>query len=97
MFHSRNWSQQTDSDSILKDLTNRQYLQPHQPVGEALAASSAALGFCPRAVDTALVWLTIDPTRTVGRLRRTELIQLARSIYRFWQQAMVRESEPARH
>lgn len=97
MFNARPWSNPTDSDSILKDLSNRQYLQPHQPVGQTLAASSAALGFCPRAVETALAWLGIDPTQTVGRLRRTELIQLARSIHRFWQQAMVRESEPASH
>ena len=97
MFHARSWSQQTYSDSILKDLTNRQYLQPHQPVGEALAASSAALGFCPRAVETAFAWLNIDPARAVGRLRRTEIIQLARSIHRFWQQALVREPEPASH
>jgi len=76
-----------DSNKILDDLTCRQFLRPHSSMGDALSAASVALGFCPRAASQALGWLEIDPHLSIGRLRRTELTQLARSIHRFWKQA----------
>ena len=86
---------ETDADRILQDLSERQYVQPHQPLGRTLLSSCAALGFCPGAADTALAWLQLDPARAVGRLRRTELIQLARSIHRFWRQSLAaQQSHP---
>jgi hypothetical protein len=77
----------TSGDHLLSDLTRRQYLRPHVPVGETLLASAEAIGFCPRAAEHALGWLEIDPAQSIGRLRRTELMQLTRSIHRFWRHA----------
>jgi hypothetical protein len=76
-----------DSNQILDDLTSRQFIYPHSPVATALSQSSAALGFCPRAANHAMDRLEINPDQSIGRLRRTELTQLARSIYRFWKHA----------
>ena len=80
--------QKVDSDCILQDLTTRQHLRPHQTLSQALEAASEALGFCPRAAETALSWLHLDGSATLGRLRRSQLAQLANSIHRFWQQAL---------
>lgn len=80
--------QKIGSDCILQDLTNRQHLRPHQTLGQALEAASESLGYCPRAAETALSWLHLDPSATLGRLRRSQLAQLANSIHRFWQQAL---------
>ena len=85
-----------DPDAILSELSTRQYLSPHRPLGEVLAGAQAALGFCPTAAETASRWLSLDPRQAIGRLRRTELIQLARSIHRFWRQALeAAQSQPA--
>ena len=78
----------SDPDAIISDLSTRQYLTPHQPLEDALAAAQNELGFCPAAAQTASRWLNLDPHQAIGRLRRTELIQLARSIHRFWRQAV---------
>jgi len=78
----------SDPDAILSDLSTRQYLSPHQPLGDVLAAAQNKLGFCPAAAETASRWLSLDPRQAIGRLRRTELIQLARSIHRFWRQKL---------
>lgn len=88
--------QQTDANRILADLTGRQHLRPHRPLGEALAAAAADLGFCPGAAETAIGWLQLDPAGAIGRLKHAELIQLARSIHRFWRQSLTTPaSEPA--
>jgi hypothetical protein len=87
-----------NSDDILADLTTRQHLQPHRPLDAAMADSAAELGFCPDAAVRAVQWLGLDGAGSVGRLRRTELTQLARCVYRFWRQAMADEahqSQPA--
>lgn len=72
------------SIDLVESLTARQYLLPHQPLAEALRAAADELGCCPQAVDRAVRWLQIDASQPVGRLRRSELLQLARSIQRFW-------------
>lgn len=77
---------QTDFDNLLETLSTRQFLRPHEPVSIALNHAIDALGVCPNAVEQAVQWLQIDPATSVGRLRRTELTQLARSIHRFWRQ-----------
>jgi hypothetical protein len=89
--------QKIGSDRILQDLTDRQHMRPHQTLGEALEAASESLGYCPLAAQTALSWLHLDPHSTIGRLRRSQLAQLANSIHRFWQQAlaMAAQSQPA--
>jgi hypothetical protein len=76
---------------ILDDLTSRQHLHPHARSEDALMESAAALGFCPRAAEHAMRWLDIDPGRSIGRLRRTELTQLSHSVYRFWRHALALE------
>lgn len=77
-----------DADRILAALSTRQHLQPHRSLGEVLSAVQRDLGFCPKAAQTAVRWLRLDGGRAVGRLRRSELIQLSRSIHRFWRQTM---------
>lgn len=71
-----------ESNAILVELTNRQYLDPHRSILESLDRASAALGFCPKVAGEAMRWLELDPEYPVGRLRRTELTQLARTIHR---------------
>ena len=83
-----------DGDRIVAELSTRQHLTPHRTVGEILADAQRVLGFCPNAAATALGWLNFDPTLPIGRLRRSELIQLARSIHRYWRQAV---AGPAPH
>ena len=85
------------SDDILAELTVRQHLNPHRPLGQTLTESAEEVGFCPDAATRAVQWLGLDPAVSVGRLRRTELTQLARCIYRFWRQSMTpepQESQP---
>jgi|GEM_PF-4799292 len=77
-----------DADRILADLLARQHLNPHKPLGEVLDAAGSAFSWCPNAVRTAVDWLSLNPDQAVGRLRKTELIQLSRSIHRFWLQAI---------
>ena len=77
-----------DADGIFADLSTRQYLAPHRALGDVLNEVQKSLGFCPNAAATALEWLKLNPAGAVGRLRRSELIQLARSIHRFWTQAL---------
>jgi hypothetical protein len=75
-----------DADAVLNILTQRQHLHPHQPLREALEATIDELHCCPAAVERAMQWLQLDWNQPVGRLRRTELVQLARVIHRFWTQ-----------
>jgi hypothetical protein len=75
------------SDNVVELLTTQQYLRPHQPLREVLRMAMDHLGCCPRAIERALEWLGVDASHPVGRLRRSELIQLGKSISRFWQRA----------
>jgi hypothetical protein len=91
-------SNEVDGDRILAELSTRQYLAPHRSLGEVLADAQRTLRFCPQAAAAGLRWLNLDSSMAVGRLRRTELIQLARSIHRFWRQALAGsapQSQPA--
>ena len=51
------------------------------------------MGICPGAVARAIEWLNVDPDASIGRLRRTELTQLARSIERFWRDSIAKQPE----
>jgi hypothetical protein len=73
-------------DRLLEVLTTRQHLNPHEPVEQSLTHTVESMNVCPNAIAHALRWLQIDPSTLIGRLRRTELTQLARSIHRFWRQ-----------
>jgi hypothetical protein len=75
-------------NGIIELLTTRQHLRPHQPLREVLQAAMDELGCCPVAIERAVTWLDVDASKAVGRLRRTELVQLANSICRFWRQAV---------
>ncbi|HVT88893.1 MAG TPA: hypothetical protein VHD56_08585 [Tepidisphaeraceae bacterium] len=81
-------SPNVDCDTILGYLTARQHLRPHAPLGQALQETTEAFGCCPQAIERALQWLGVDSSRAIGRLRRSELTQLARAVHRFWQQAI---------
>jgi hypothetical protein len=86
----------SECQSLLEALSTRQHLRPHEPVGEALANVGAQMEVCPEAATQALRWLDLDAGRSIGRLSRTELMQLARSAHRFWRQAQpMRAPEPA--
>jgi hypothetical protein len=90
--------EEIDAGGILDELSTRQYLSPHRSVSDVLSDVQQSLGFCPKAAATALDWLKLNPAGAVGRLRRSELIQLARSIHRFWRQALAggpSHSQPA--
>ena len=71
-------------DSIVELLTSRQHLHPHTSVRDVMGQATSELGCCPIAIDRAIRWLNLDPSRAIGRLRRGELLQLARSVHRFW-------------
>jgi hypothetical protein len=84
-----------ECESLLNDLSTRQYLHPHEPLREALARLESDVGVCPNANEAALQWLDLDGAKALGRLRRTELTQLARAIHRFWRQTAA--PQPAEH
>lgn len=85
----------TDADGILRELTIRQHLAPHRPLGEVLAELVERLGACPVAAERAMVRLELRASRSIGRLRRGELIQLARGMYRLWCHALTADAPPA--
>ena len=58
---------------VLDDLTTRQHVRPHQPLGEALADASAETGLCPGAASQSLEWLQIDPATGSATARRERL------------------------
>jgi hypothetical protein len=78
----------TDADGILRELTTRQHLTPHRPLGRVVAETVEQVGACPIAAERAIARLDLDPARAIGRLRRGELIQLARGMYRLWTRAL---------
>ena len=82
----------TDADGILRELTTRQHLTPHRPVGQVVAETAERVGACMVAAERALERLQLDRGRSIGRLRRGELIQLARAMYRLWARALLRDT-----
>ncbi len=70
------------SAGVLEQLTDMQHLHPHRALRLCLAGSAARLGMAGDEVDRALVRLSLDGARSIGRLRRTELTQLAHHIER---------------
>jgi hypothetical protein len=81
-----------DAEAILRELTSRQHLEPHRPLRDVVSDLTDCTGVCPVAAERALTWLGLDGGRAVGRLRRGELSQLARSVHRFWGQALAAEA-----
>ncbi len=95
MQHLPQQSMTVDSTRILEDLTTRQFVRPHDSLHVTLAGSAEALGFCIQAANHAAKWLEISPDLKIGRLRRTELMQLSRSIHRFWRHAAAFQASAA--
>ena len=85
----------TDAEGILQELTTRQHLAPHRPLGDVVGEIVESTGVCPAAAGRALAWLNLPADRSVGRLRRGELIQLARSMYRFWLESISADTAAA--
>jgi hypothetical protein len=75
-----------DANAILTFLTARQHLRPHAPIHEVLEQSTQIFGCCPNAISRGIQWLGVDPQRPIGRFRRSEILQLANAIHRFWMQ-----------
>ena len=71
------------SETLLERLTVRQHVTPHAPLGEAVRMAALRAGYCSKAVDHALRRLELPADRLIGRLRRSELMQLARCVDRF--------------
>jgi len=79
----------SSAETILDFLTVRQFVRPHRQVADVMNELHEKLGACDVAIDRALGWLQLSPATAVGRLRRTELMQLSRSIHRFWRAALI--------
>ena len=76
----------SDATELLNQLTTRQHVRPHRSLDDVLQELAMQAGICQGAVARAIAWLDLDPLAAIGRLRRTELSQLARSLHRFWRQ-----------
>ncbi len=74
------------ADIILNYLTTRQHVAPHAPIAAQIERTTEEFGCCPQAIERAIEWLGIDGRRPIGRLRRSELVQLSRAVHRFWMQ-----------
>ena len=85
-----------DSERLLQQLTGWQYVRPHDSLRQILLLAGENLALRPVAVEEAARWLQIDVNRPVGRLRRTELIQLARSLGDHWRQNVPQDALHAR-
>jgi len=82
-------------ERIIAALTEQQHLQPHRPLAPTLAAVADLLAICPGAVSHAARSLGLDPQRKVGRLQRSELHQVARTIHRYWRQSVAEHPAPS--
>ncbi len=72
-----------DADALLAALTTLQHTYPHKALRAVISDTRA----CPVAAERAIEWLGLDGDVAIGRLKRAELIQLARSLHRFWRRA----------
>jgi hypothetical protein len=79
-----------DVSTILDALTRWQHVRPRLATMQAAGLVGREVGCCPDIPARAVNWLKLDPSSAVGRLRRTELLQLARSMHR-----MCRRSQPS--
>jgi hypothetical protein len=87
-------SPSVNAETIFHTLSTRQHLGPHRALKEVLAEAQTEAGFCPDAAERAVQWLRLDTEQSIGRLRRSELMQLAQSIHRFWRQSVPSASQP---
>ena len=83
------------AEHLLDVLSMEQFVHPHQPTAHAALKLVQAAGVCHVAIARALDSLKLDKSKPIGRLRRTELAQLARVAHRFWRQNVVAQTRPA--
>jgi len=76
-----------EAEAVLDVLTRRQFLQPHTSLRDVLASTIDEMHCCPLAIERAMQWLGLKWDQPIGRMRRTELMQLARVIHRLWNHA----------
>jgi hypothetical protein len=76
------------ADHVLAALTARQHVRPHGAVAEELAHVCNQLGICPVTAERAARWLEVPADEKLGRLRRTQVVQLARCLHRFSRHAL---------
>jgi len=81
-----------ESEAIMELLTTHQHLHPHEATQDALARLTRELGCCPAAIARATGWLHLSAEQSIGRLRRTELLQLSKAIQRFWKLSIPAET-----
>ena len=84
-----------DSQDLIELLTHRQHTHPHMTVRAVMEQATAELGCCPQAIARATEWLQMDIEQPVGRLRRAELLQLARAVHRFWRHTTPADAQQA--
>jgi hypothetical protein len=91
----KRWQRATvGSEELVGALMTRQFVSPRQAVGDAVREVFMALGVCPGAGETAIAWLKFDPQRPIGRLRRSEVAQLAHSAHRYWREKLKEQGMP---
>jgi hypothetical protein len=83
------------AEHVSQHLQRQQHLDPQRSLETAMARAERELGFCPEAGQRALTTLGLDRSRKIGRLKRCELVQLARTILRNWHQTLAAQSQPA--
>jgi hypothetical protein len=71
---------EADVDRLTNFLSERQFVEPHQSIDGILRQAVERFGFSPAVIENSLRWLRIDKNLAVGRLRRTELVQLGRTL-----------------
>jgi hypothetical protein len=83
--HTRRGS--AEAPTLLDALTRWQHVRPRLGTLQAAGMVGREIGCCPEIPARAVNWLRLEPTVPIGRLRRTELIQLARSMHRLCQRS----------
>ena len=81
-------------EPLVAQLQTQQHLYPHRPLHLALLNLEQFTGLCPLASEQAISALSLDPHVKVGRLRRCQLLQLARTLHRLWRQNRPPVSHP---
>jgi len=82
------------AEQLIQALQGRQYVQPHEALGVALGKVRDEMGICPAAIEQGTGLLHANTAQAIGRMRASELKQLARAIHRLWRQAMAPRPAP---
>ncbi len=83
-----------DVETILDDLTRRQFIAPHKPLGDVLTEVATVFGLTLACVRSSAERASLDACSAVGRLRREEVARLAGAIHRAHRHVSMREPQP---